>query len=206
MKAIKILAVPVVAGCLFLACDEAPVPTDVPDAPAVELQADFLNGPAEAGVVMRYESAWWIQDVFPETPASVAWFVQMGLGPDEHAAGCQSGMLTPFSTHEVDAKKGEQTIYNETNKDAGVTVFLWDDVLQLYIEALGMEGVDPYCYWYERLDPIATGVANLHSSEGPQGWTAVANGMIDYMGDTYRFHWFLKNPYTDKEILKKRIW
>ncbi|NNK49494.1 MAG: hypothetical protein HKP01_11540, partial [Gemmatimonadetes bacterium] len=164
MKAIKILAVPLVASCLFLACDEAPSPMEAPDAPAVELQTNFMNGPSESGVVMRYEGNWWVQDLFPETPSGVAWFVQMGLGPDDHANGCRAGMLTPWSTHEVQAKRGEKSNYNAMNKDAGVTVFLWDDVLSLYMEALGMEGVDPYCYWYDRLTPVASGVANLHNT------------------------------------------
>ena len=210
MRAIKILAVPLLAGCLFLACDETSSPTAVSETDAVELQANFMNGPAESGVVMRYESQWWAGDEFPETPAGVSWYFQMGLGPDDHANGCHADMLTPWDAQEVLAKKGEKAIYNEVNKGAGVTVFLWDDVISLYMEAFGLiaegEDIDPYCYWYERLAPVAGGIATLHYNENPDGMRYIANGTIVYMGETYKFHWLLKDPYTDKMLLKKRIW
>jgi hypothetical protein len=105
---------------------------------------------------------------------------------------------------------GEKVILNYMTKDARVTVFNWDDVLYYYIEALDLilqgEDIIPQCYWMDRSEIVADGVAILHGNDGPAGTQFRASGTIDYMGETYNFKWMLKNPYTDKEHHVTRIW
>ena len=206
----RIPVVLALAALLAVACQDSPTdPVEQPVATAPEF--NFMNGPEAPGRVLRYYSGMVTQDLFPETPAGVPWFLQFGIAPGDVLLSCGGGgSSTPRSVQEVRPNGGEKVILNELNKNAAVTVFLWDEVLYYYLEALDLisqgEDIDPLCYWMERIEPIAEGVAVLHSNEGPQGWHIRVNGTLDYMGSTYHVHWLLANPYTDKEILKKRIW
>ena len=205
MKAIKILAVPLVAGSLFLACDEAPVPTDAPDAPAVELQANFTNGPDQAGVVVRSEYEQYIIDMFWETPAD-PWILWMGLAPGEVPTWCGGdgpGNMVPYQ--KISAKHGEKIIYNEMSRNMPVTVFDLQEHWDYFWEGDAL-GEDPYCYAVTRATPIGGGTASFKSNEGPAGWQAHVNGTVDYMGQTYRLKWMIKNPYSEDGLHVARVW
>ena len=187
---------------LFVAvsCDQQPVePVEQPVATAP--QFNFSNGPRESGVVVR-DDYWesYIIDMFWETPAD-PWILWMGLEPGEAPSFCVGDEKRPNAeTLQVAAQQGEKLIQVWKKDKVPVTVFDLQEHYDYFMEGLGL-GEDPYCYAVMNATPIGGGEGTYRETitpaNGADGWTAHFNGMVDYMGETYRLQWKIKNINSD---------
>jgi len=153
---------------------------------------------------MEYEG--YYIDMFWETPAD-PWILWMGLTPGEVPTWCNGGggPGNVITYQKISTKGGEQIIYNEVLRDAPVTVFDLQEHYDYFMEGLGL-GEEPYCYAVTRATPIGTGTATFKANEGPGGWYLRWHGTIDYMGETYRLQWSIRDPYTDPTHHVARVW
>ncbi|MBK5096958.1 MAG: hypothetical protein JJE01_04170 [Gemmatimonadetes bacterium] len=199
MRAMKILAVPLLAGCLFLACDEASSPTAVSETDAVELQANFMNGPEEAGVVYRHQGDFMWVDVIETTPQEEPWVFFFGEQMGEVPWSCGGTRTGLVSWQDVKSKN------LGLSKNYPVVAYRMAEFFPLYMEGADL-GEDPYCYAALRAEQIAGGVTKLTThDDGPQGWRSSVNGTVDWEGETYQLHYMLQ--FRKKEIKSSgKVW
>ena len=157
--------IPIVLGLVAMfavACQDAPSePIEQPVATAPAF--NFMNGPEDPGVVVRYERLHAFLDIFWETPQDEAWVVWLGIAPDEAPALCGgAGFTTPWDVQSVASQQGQQTIIHEMNKNAGVTAFLFS-------EFFGNYEIGGLVYAFCNSAVIAAGTANGRINATPSG-------------------------------------
>jgi hypothetical protein len=196
--------IPIVLACaalLAVACQDTPSePIEQPVATAPAF--NFMNGPEEAGVVVRYESGHAFFDIFEETPQDEPWVVWLGIAPDEAPALCGgAGFTTPWDVQSVASQQGQQTIIHEMNKNAGVTAFLFSEFFGNY-----MIGGPVYAFCNSAV--IAAGTANGRINLTPSGRYVRFNGTVDWMGETYNLLFRLMFPAGEGMPVRvvRRIW
>jgi len=201
--------IPIVLACAALfavACQDTP--TDPVEQPVATAPAfNFMNGPEEAGVVVRYEYGGGLFDIFAETPQGEPWIVVTGRGIDDTPTYCGgAGTTTPWDVQRVTSKQEQQVIENLMNKDAGVTVYLQSEWLDNYFSA--PVGVSPVQYAFCNTTAIAGGTVfgKLNDTPGGEYWRF--NGTVDWMGEAYHLQWRIKFVADEPMpvVNEKRIW
>ncbi|MCL7959781.1 MAG: hypothetical protein M8861_06285 [marine benthic group bacterium] len=166
------------AALLAVACQDTPVePVATPVATAPEF--NFMNGPEEAGVVVRYEETYSLFTFFPETPAGEPWIVWFGIEGDDPRLCGGDPTSSPWDVHEVASKQGQEIIVNQMNKEAGVTFFRFSEFFPNWL--IGGPG-----YAFCNTTAIGGGLAHGKYNVTPAGTFHRFHGTIDWMDETYR--------------------
>jgi hypothetical protein len=203
----RIPIVLILALFVAVSCDQQP--TDPVEQPVATAPAfNFGNGPQESGVVIRSGDEGYLVDLFWETPAD-PWIIWLGLEPGEVPSWCVGDDESPNAESLwALARRGEKS--NEVWKmnKAPVTVFDLQEHWDYFDEGLGL-GENPYCYAVMRAAPIGGGEGNYRETwkldYGNDGFNAHFNGTVEYMGETYRLKWMLKNAIGNPDVHVARV-
>jgi hypothetical protein len=203
--------IPLVLACaalLAVACQETPTePVDPPVATAPEF--NWMNGPPEAGVVVRSDRETYTIDLFWETPAD-PWILWMGLEPGQVPSWCAGDpeRRANAEVQTIGARRGETIIELFKKDKVPVTVFDLQEHVDYFYEGLGL-GEDPYCYAVTRASPVGGGMGTGRYTEKTVGdvfeFMYHFNGTVDYMGETYRLQWKYKSSGTGEGTYIARV-
>ena len=194
----RIPVVLALAALLAVACQDSPTdPVEQPVATAPEF--NFMNGPAEAGVVFRHQGDFKWTDIIETTPQGEPWVFFFGERIGEVPWSCGGTRYYLVSWQDV------RSMSMGLSKDYDVVAYRMAEFFPLYMEGLGL-GEEPYCYAALRAEQIAGGVAKMTThDDGPQGWRSIVNGTVDWNGETYRLHYMLQ--FRKKEIVNPgKVW
>ena len=200
----RIPVVLALAALLAVACQDSPTdPVEQPVATAPEF--NFMNGPAEAGVVFRHQGDIGWVDMIEITPQEETWIMFFGERLGEVPWRCDGTRYETVSWQEIRSEK-ELAMSN----DYDVVAYRMAEFFPLWIEGADL-GEEPFCYAGLRAEQIAGGKAHMRTHMGgPQGDNVVVNGNVTWLGDMYRLHYVLRfeGEFGDTPVkaAKSRIW